>query len=291
MYKVPARYKRSINDGLKRFLPLIHNLQAKGKSSSEDDARILLNDILGDVLGYDKYNELKTEMRERNHRCDYVVKLSDGPNAKKADRFDFIVEAKAAHVELNEGHINQTLSYCLSLNADYFVLTNSVKWQLFKVKRSRASNEANLIHEIDLGSSTHEDSLSDEFYLFSKASYLNGDWGHVAEHVKATSIDDVAAVILSDKIIRAISRELMSLHGVKISPEAMKDIVENQIIKSQVDSIDKKLIKKLNMKSEKTSRKISHEAPMEDISPNTQENTPTEMDKVVTDYQRTGTEG
>lgn len=53
-------------------------LIAKGKTSTEEDARIIINDILGDVLGYDKYNDLKTEFKDKNNRLDYVVKLSEG---------------------------------------------------------------------------------------------------------------------------------------------------------------------------------------------------------------------
>ena len=89
MYKVPIKYKKAIDQELKKFLPLIGNLQAKGKKSTEEDARILLNDILSYALGYDKYNELKTEMRERNDRIDYVVKLSEGTNSKKSNKDDF----------------------------------------------------------------------------------------------------------------------------------------------------------------------------------------------------------
>ena len=54
MIKVPAKHKKSIEAELKRFLNVIHNLAAKGKASSEDDARIVLNDILSYVLGFDK---------------------------------------------------------------------------------------------------------------------------------------------------------------------------------------------------------------------------------------------
>jgi len=64
MYKVPSRSKKAIASSLKQYLPLIHNLKAKGKTS-EEDVRILLNDVLSEVLGYDKYNELCTEFREK----------------------------------------------------------------------------------------------------------------------------------------------------------------------------------------------------------------------------------
>lgn len=252
MYKIPAKYKNTISAELKKFIPLIHSLQAKGKKSSEDDARILLNDILSYALGYDKYNELKTELREKNGRFDYVVKLSEGPNSKKPDRFDFVIEAKAAHIKLSQAHIDQTLSYCLSKGLDYFILTNAVVWQLFKVKHSKKCPEAHLVHEVDFGCSNNIDSLSEEFYLFSKAAYLQGNWKSVSQVVKVTQVEDIVAVLLSDKIIRSITKELTSNSGVKVSPELIKDIVENQIVRSAVQSFNSKLLKKFNSQTKKT---------------------------------------
>ena len=260
MYKVPSKVKKSISQELKRFLPLIKNLQARGKQSSEDDARILLNDILSDVLGYDKYNELRTEMREKNSRFDYVVKITDGPTKKKPKQFDFVIEAKAAHVALREDHVNQTLTYCLQKGMDYFFLTNAVKWQLYVVKHSKKSPSARLIHEVDFSTSNSVDSLAEEFYLFTKHSYLNGDWKSVVKHVKATKVEDVVAIILSDKIVKSITREIAAVSGVKVSIDAVKDIIENQIVKSEVSEVNKKLLKSLNAPAPKKTKKPKKEA-------------------------------
>ncbi len=248
MYKVPAKYKKAIDQELKKFLPLISNLQAKGKKSTEEDARILLNDILSYVLGYDKYNELKTEMRERNDRIDYVVKLSEGANSRKNNKYDFVIEAKAAYIELSQTYVDQTLSYCLKLGIDFFILTNAVKWQLYKVKRSKNAPDAILIYEVDFGANNSSESLAEDFYLFSKASYLNGDWMSVVEVAKATNVEDVVAVLLSDKIIKSITKEIQNQSGVRVSEDLVKDLVENQIVKSSVEAVNRKLLKKINKK-------------------------------------------
>lgn len=247
MYKVPIRHKRSISQELKKFVPLVNSLQARGKAATEEDTRILLNDIFHYVLGYDKYHELKTEMRDKGGRIDYVVKLNDGPLKNKSDRFDFVVEAKSSCVDINQAVVDQTLKYCLTSSTDYFLVTNSVKWQLYKVKSGKNAT-ANLVHEVNLGTSNDFDSLAEQFYLFSKASYLNGDWKDVSKIVKATKTEDVVAVILSDKVIRTITRELSTYHDLKVSEDAVKDIVENQIIKAEVSDVNKKMMRKLNTK-------------------------------------------
>jgi hypothetical protein len=211
--------------------------------------------MLSDVLGYDKYNELRTELRKNNSLYDYVVKLTDGPNKRKKDKFDFIIEAKAAHINLKQDYINQTLSYCLTSGIDFFILTNSVKWQLFSVKHSKRSPSAHLLHEVDFATSNSIETLAEEFYLFSKAAYLSNDWKNVQQHAKATKTEDVVAVLLSDKIIKAVARELSSISGVKVSHEAIKDVIENQVVKSEVSDINKKLLKKINSDKKRVSRK------------------------------------
>ena len=40
MYKVPAKHKSKIVNELKAFLPIINGLISKGKTSTEEDARI-----------------------------------------------------------------------------------------------------------------------------------------------------------------------------------------------------------------------------------------------------------
>lgn len=248
MYKVPVKYKKQIVQELKTFVPLINSLMARGKSSSEEDARVLLNDVLHSVLGYNKFNELKTEMRDKNNRFDYGVKLTDGPFKNKADKLDFIIEAKACHVELNQMVIDQTLPYCISTGVDYFFLTNAVKWQMFKVVRQGKIPTAIKIHEVVFTNATNYEELAEEFYLFSKWSYLNTDWKHVAEVTKATKAEDIVAVLLSDRIIKAISRELSNEHEVRVDEESVHEILEKTILKSWSGEYNKKLLKKLNEK-------------------------------------------
>lgn len=258
MIKVPAKHKRSIETELKRFIPIFSSLAAKGKASSEDDARIILNDVMSYVLGYDKYNELKTEQRDRNCRLDYLVTINES-SKRKRNKADFVVEAKAVHVELNQSHVDQTLTYCLTAGLDYFFLTNVVKWQLFKVKRSKKKPEANLIYEVSFNVDNSAESLAEDFYVFSKASYLAGDWDKISDHAMATNESDIVAVLLSDRIIKRVCKQLEEIHGAKVSEEAVKDIIENKIVKSEVSEVNKSLLKKLNAKPAKSQKPVKVE--------------------------------
>ena len=253
--KVPVKQRRVITTELKKFIPVIHGLAARGKDSSEEDARIILTDILSDALGYDKYNELRTELRERNGRTDYAVKLSEGPNAKKQDKVDFIIEAKAVHIPLRKIHVDQTLTYCLTKGLEFFILTNVMTWQLYKVKRAKDGPDAILIHEVTFSGANDPESIADDFFVFSKYCYLSEDWDKVATQAKATNVSDVAALLLSEKVVRTVCRMLEELHETKIDQEAVKELIENRIIKSETQEVNMSLLKKLEKAQPKNRRK------------------------------------
>lgn len=278
MIKIPLKFKKSIANELKRFIPIFQNLKAKGTSTSEDDSRIILNDVLSDVLGYDKYNELSTEQREKGGRLDYVVKLTDGPNVKKRDKYDFVIEAKAVHHELSQKYIDQVLSYCLTSNTLFFVLTNVMRWQLYKVipAKKNTKPEAELIHEVDFSQQTNIDSLTEEFYIFSRNSYLSGDWKKVETLKKATNPDDIYTIILSPKIVKSIGKILGEIHGLKITDDIVADIIENEIGVGKKLEINKLLLKKLSAPEQKRKRPSkegvslageSEEAPVKEETP------------------------
>ncbi len=248
MIKIPVKIKRNISTELKRFTPIIQNLKAKGASTSEDDSRIVLNDMLNDILGYDKYNELRTEQREKAGRLDYIVKLTEGPNANKQDKVDCIIEAKAVHQELTQKYVDQTLTYCLTTNTQFFILTNVRQWRLYKMKTGRKNTKPSteLIHEIDFTSINNLESMAEDFYIFSRTSYLAGDWKNVATIRKATNVNDIYTILLSEKILRVVARALSDIHGVKIREEVVSEVIESRIGNGDRMEINRPLLKKLN---------------------------------------------
>ena len=253
MIRVPAKNRRIISQELKKYQIHIQNLVTKGKSATEEDARILINDILSDVLGYDKYNDLKTEYKDRNGRLDYVVKLSEGPNAKKKDRHDFVIEAKSTAVDLKEDHVNQTLSYCLNMSIEYFVLTNVKEWRLYKVFNTKTKNCAELIWDINLLNGTDIDSMTDEMYVFSKYAYIEGAWNEVSDFSKATDVGEIMAIICSEKFTKMICRQLREIHDVKISEDKIIEVLSTEVFKD-FSKTNKGLLKKLNTPSKPTAK-------------------------------------
>ncbi|PIQ96741.1 MAG: hypothetical protein COV67_07900 [Nitrospinae bacterium CG11_big_fil_rev_8_21_14_0_20_56_8] len=271
MIKIPIKLKRNISGELKRFTPIIQNLKAKGTTTSEDDSRIILNDMLNDILGYDKYNELRTEQREKAGRLDYIIKLTEGPNASKRDKMDCVVEAKAIHQELTQKYIDQTLTYCLTTNTSFFILTNVRQWRLYKLDPPEKNTQptARLIHEVDFTGINNLESMADDFYIFSRSSYLAGDWENVATIKKVTNANDIYTVLLSNKVLRVVSKILSDLHEMKVREEMVGEVIESRIGNEAKLEINKSLMKKLNAPTEKSrSPKQENDQPDHDAKDN-----------------------
>ena len=256
MLKIPSKLKKAVGLELKRFFPVIQSLKSRGTGTSEDDSRIVLNDMLNDILGYDKYTELKTEQREKAGRLDYVLKLTEGPYASKRDKIDCVVEAKAIHQDLTQKYVDQTLSYCLTTNTRYFILTNVRQWNLYKIKPAKKETrpDAELIHEVDVVQTNNIETLAEEFYVLSRASYLAGNWENVATLKRATNVNDIFTILLSQKAIKFVTKQLCEIHGMKIPEELVGEIIETQLAVDQKLKVNRTLLKRLNASGEPKKR-------------------------------------
>jgi hypothetical protein len=95
--KALERYKKSVPK-FKRVLKV-----AKDKDVNESDTVSVINDILGDVMGYDKYIEVTSEFAIRGTYCDLAIKINE--------KVEFLIEAKAIGIELKEQHMKQACDY------------------------------------------------------------------------------------------------------------------------------------------------------------------------------------
>ena len=78
-------------------------LKKEFSALDESATRIMTNNFLTEILGYQELVEIKTEFRIRSEYADYVVQLK----RKK----HFVVEVKSIGLDLSEKHLRQSLSY------------------------------------------------------------------------------------------------------------------------------------------------------------------------------------
>ena len=127
MLKIPKKVLARFTSRLKTFQNVANS--HKKRDVSEADTVTLVKDILADIFGYDKFTELTSEQLIRGTFCDIAIKI-DG-------KIKYLIEVKAAAIDLNDSHLRQTLNYGAHAGIEWVVLTNAVDWKLYRVKFSQ----------------------------------------------------------------------------------------------------------------------------------------------------------
>ena len=73
MFKIPKKVQERFSDRIRPFQKIAE--QQKAKDVSEADTVTVVKDILAEVFGYDKYQELTSEHQIKGTFCDLAVKI------------------------------------------------------------------------------------------------------------------------------------------------------------------------------------------------------------------------
>lgn len=70
---ISKKSQELLNKGVRKFKKIIE--LAKQKNLNESDTSNIINDMLGEVWGYDKYFDVTTEYKIKGQYCDYGIKI------------------------------------------------------------------------------------------------------------------------------------------------------------------------------------------------------------------------
>src|SRR6476469_7754810 len=96
---ISAKVSTRIATQLKRYQSVLSAIQKK--DISEADTVTVINDILADVCGYDKYHEVTSQYAIRGTFVDLAVRVDND--------IRFLIEVKAIGIELKDIHVKQAI--------------------------------------------------------------------------------------------------------------------------------------------------------------------------------------
>lgn len=199
----------------------------KTKDVSEADTVTLVKDMLADIFGYDKYNELTSEQQIRGTFCDLAVKI-DG-------KIRVLIEVKAAAISLNETHLRQAINYGAHEGIEWIVLTNALEWRLYRIKFGQPI-EYELVSSFciaDVNLKNEEDQR--KLFLLCREGITSDAMGLYHQHISVLNKFTVAQVVLGEPVVSVIRRELRRLFPeLKIESEAVVELLNNEILKREV---------------------------------------------------------
>jgi hypothetical protein len=230
MPSIPSRVASRLSNGLKRFQPIID--ASKARDDGEGDTVIIVTDVLAEVFGYDKYNELTAEFAIRGTYCDLAIKLDGSVQA--------LVEVKAIGSELKDPHVKQAVDYAANQGVDWVVLTNGTTWRIYRVLFAKPI-EQELVIEINLCAlNPKADADLQSLYLFTKEAWSKSALGDFHSQKQALSRFFLGAMILSDPVVEVVRRELRRVSpDVRIDVEEIRSALTNEVIKREVMEGDK----------------------------------------------------
>jgi hypothetical protein len=184
---IPARVAERLAAGLKKYQPILAS--AKSRDVNESDTSLIATDILAEVFGYDKYNEITRELCIRGTFCDLATRI-DG-------KFQLLIEVKAIGLDLKDGHIKQAVDYAANQGIEWVALTNGQVWKVFRIIFSKPIS-AELVLDIDLTSlSWKTGSHIESLFLLTRESMLKSGLHAYHDQAQATNKFYLGAVLLS----------------------------------------------------------------------------------------------
>jgi type I restriction and modification enzyme subunit R-like protein len=224
MRPIPRAIVERLASGVRRFQPILK--QAKLREANEASTVLIVVDIISQVLGYDKYSELRSEFTVRGTTCDLAI-----CRGRKAQ---MLVEVKAVGLERRDNHMRQAVDYAASHGADWAVLTNGIFWRVYKVL-FRKPVEQELVLEFNL-LAMNPRRLDDllPLYLLSREGNNAVALEEYFHRRRALSRFAVAAATLTPAVLNTIRREVRRLSpAVHISVTDLKDVLLQEVLRTE----------------------------------------------------------
>jgi len=217
---------------VERFVKTVPKFQkvlqiAKDRDVNESDTVAILNDIFGDVLGYDKYLEVTSELAIRSTYCDLALRVED--------KVQFLIEAKAIGIDLKENHMKQACDYGANHGVQWVVLTNGLEWKVYRIRFEQPIN-FDLVCVFDFLALNPRDEKDQEFlFLLAKEGLGKNAREDFYEKVQSVNRYVIGNLMLADPVLSVVRRELRKLaDGMKIDVEEVEGIVRTQVLKREI---------------------------------------------------------
>ncbi|MFH0830474.1 MAG: type I restriction enzyme HsdR N-terminal domain-containing protein [Parcubacteria group bacterium] len=214
---VPAKAEKRIKASIKKYMHVVE--EALKRESNEADTSNIINDMLGDFWGYDKFFDVTSEYRIRGQFADYGVKANG--------KVIFFIEVKAVNVTLNENHLFQVTSYAANEGVEWVVLTNGHSWQLYHIVFGQPIDRDLVLSFNLLDKKIQPKALLSKMAYLAKESFAKNCPESLWQKRVALSKKSLLDVLSSDKVLNATRAVLRKKTGYKASPKELESMMRS----------------------------------------------------------------
>lgn len=182
---------------------------------NEADTRIMTNNFLTEVLGYQELEEIKTEYRIKSEYADYVIQLK----RKK----HFVVEVKSIELDINEKHLRQSLAYAANEGIDWILLMNGREVQLYRVNFNKPITTT-LIFKLDLTNNDDVKKAPELLWNLTKRAVECGELETFWKRTNALNPENMAKILYSEEVVKRLRNDLKEQTGIYFQ---LEDVAES----------------------------------------------------------------
>ena len=219
--KVIERYKKAVSK-FQRVLKV-----AQDRDVNEADTVSIVQDMLAEVFGFDKYLDITCEYAIRGTYCDLAIKMED--------KIQYLLEVKAIGMTLKKPHLQQAVNYAANHGVKWVVLTNGITWELHRMRFERPI-DCDLVLSInflELNPRKAED--QQKLFVLSKRGIGKSVRDDYFERVQSVNRFVIGAIVISESIMNVIRRDLRKLvPGLKVENKEIEQILRNEVLKRDV---------------------------------------------------------
>lgn len=216
---VPSKVKERISQGLKKFTPVIQ--KAISKDLNESDTVTIITDMLSEIFGYDKFNDITSEYAIKRTYCDLAIIINK--------KIKYLIECKSADTVLNDNHIKQATDYGANQGIDWVILTNGSLWKVYKIGFQRPiTNE--LVFEFNILESDKQ--TQQLIYLLSKEALAKQEIVEYYDYKKLLNKYVISQMLMTRRITTLMQTLLKKLSpDCRPTNEELATLLREEIIK------------------------------------------------------------
>jgi len=222
MASIPKKVSERFKENVPKYQKILQNAQKS--DLNESDTVSILIDMFGNIFGYDRFFDVTSEYAVKSTYCDLALKIEDD--------IKILVEAKAVGKTLNKNHLKQALNYGANKGISWIILTNSINWQIFKIRFEKPIDH-DLVFEFNLLNVKPRDQKhQDLLYMISKEGLAKKVHEKYYERFQCINRYVIGQLMLSDPYLKTVQRDLKKISdGLKIDTREIEEIIRLKVLK------------------------------------------------------------
>ncbi len=211
-----------ITDGIRKYSRIV--AQARQRGMNDRDTSDIIKAMLGDMLGYDPFFDVTTEISVRG-RADHAVLLEG--------KLEFLVVVKAIGIAPNAAHLVRLTGIHTPPYAEWVVLTNADTWACYRLGVGN-DRHAELVFRAALGDPKTIEEQATLFFLLSKEGVEQDALSRYWERTRVLNPGRLTAMLLSDEVLGLLKRELMRTANFRTDQQTIMDLLLREVIRPDV---------------------------------------------------------